>query len=89
MVSKERLNLSVYWSLSIIASPCVKTNMSVAGQDFETRCQDVQPVLDDAFCLLVPPQILAGQKFFDVQKKSDNHLIQGRGCMEDFRNFAT
>lgn len=38
MVSKERLNLSVCWSLSIIASPCVKTNMSVAGQDFETRC---------------------------------------------------
>jgi hypothetical protein len=36
MVSKERLNLSVYWSLSIIASPCVKTNMSVVGQGFET-----------------------------------------------------
>jgi hypothetical protein len=69
MFRKERLNLSVYWSLSIITSPCVKTNMSVAGQDFEMRCQDVQSVLDDAFWLLVPPKILAGQKFLDLQKK--------------------
>jgi hypothetical protein len=37
VVSKECLNPSVYCFLSIIASHCVKTNMAVAGQDFERR----------------------------------------------------
>jgi hypothetical protein len=55
----------------------------------KAAAQDIQPVLDDAFCLMVPSSDFGRTKISWFTGWRDNHLIQGRGCIEDFRNFPT
>jgi hypothetical protein len=52
----------------------------------KVRRQALQPVLH-MFCLLVT-QTVAGQTSWDGET-SDNHLVQGRDCVEDAVKFAT
>jgi len=51
------------------------------------RRQTFQPVLQSVFCLLVTPQNLTRQNFFEVKKISDDYLVQGQDCIENDRKF--
>lgn len=52
------------------------------------RRQAFCPFLNNDFCLSVTPQILAGQKFLELEKQViESPDAQSRYCMEDAQKF--